>query len=145
MSDKHLVASNKMSATADIVLNEARDCIATAAGARGWNDTRQSWLRRAARRLEIPYSRVFGIWYGRARLYADEFETLKQRRAEYIARSNNQEEAYAELRERAAAHEFCDGIDVRVARDDAGAPGLRGVESSDGQRDRARVAAAFAG
>lgn len=77
MPAKYPSGIGKMTATIGKVLDEARLCIATAAGDRGWDDTRQSWLARAARRLGLTYSRAHHIWYGRARLYADELEDMR--------------------------------------------------------------------
>lgn len=41
-----------------------RDVIATVAGPRTWNDTRESWLARAARRANISYRSAKSLWYG---------------------------------------------------------------------------------
>ena len=49
------------------IANDCRDLIALAAGERGWNDTRESWLGRGARRLGIAYSRAYNIFYGRSK------------------------------------------------------------------------------
>lgn len=41
-----------------------RDLVATVAGPRGWNDTRQSWLARAAQRAGISYRQAHALFYG---------------------------------------------------------------------------------
>lgn len=62
-------------------LTIARLCIATAAGQRDFNDTRQSWLARAARRLNFTPGRITSIWYGKGvRLSADELLQLMKER-----------------------------------------------------------------
>lgn len=62
-------------------LDIARICIANAAGERGFNDTRQSWLSRAARKLGFTPGRVTSIWYGKGvRLSADELLQLMRER-----------------------------------------------------------------
>lgn len=91
MSANRRAKSETMLATADTVLTSARLCIASAGGARGWNDTRQSWLARAARHLGMPHCRIRSIWYGRARLYADEYQEL-QNRAQLLSQRITQAE-----------------------------------------------------
>lgn len=49
------------------IANDCRDLLTLAAGERGWNDTRESWLARAARRVGMDYSRAYNIFYGRSR------------------------------------------------------------------------------
>lgn len=68
-----------MSARAETARMQVRDYIASAAGDRGWDDTRQSWLARAASRLGMPYSRIKNLWYGRGRAYLDEAEEMRAR------------------------------------------------------------------
>lgn len=41
-----------------------RDVIAAVAGPREWNDTRESWLGRAARRAGITYRQAKALFYG---------------------------------------------------------------------------------
>lgn len=41
-----------------------RDLVATVAGPRDWNDTRQSWLARAASRAGISYRQAHALFYG---------------------------------------------------------------------------------
>lgn len=41
-----------------------RDAIAAVAGPRGWNETRESWLARAARRAGITCRTMKALWYG---------------------------------------------------------------------------------
>jgi hypothetical protein len=45
-------------------LLSGRDLVAAVAGPRSFNDTRQSWLNRAARRAGLSYRTVRGIFYG---------------------------------------------------------------------------------
>lgn len=86
-----------MNARADTVRTQVRLYIATAAGDRGWDDTRQSWLARAATRLGIPYSRIRNLWYGRGRAYADEFEEMRARITEQKWRQRRHGERLHEM------------------------------------------------
>lgn len=45
--------------------DKMRECIAGLAGQREWNDTRESWLNRAADRAGITYRTMRDIFYGR--------------------------------------------------------------------------------
>jgi len=47
-----------------------RDAVITAAGPRGWNDTRESWLSRAARKLGITHRRARSLFYQQAGKYS---------------------------------------------------------------------------
>ena len=50
--------------------------VAAIAGERGWGDTRESWIGKAALRLGFSYPRTRSIFYGRAKLSADEYIAL---------------------------------------------------------------------
>lgn len=70
--------SHKMS-----VATEAREMVAAIAGPRGWQDTRESWLSKAARRLGFSYPRTRSIFYERARVIsAEEWITLNKKLAD---------------------------------------------------------------
>ena len=58
------------------VAAEARSMVAAIAGERGWGDTRESWIGKAALRLGFSYPRTRSIFYGRAKLSADEYIAL---------------------------------------------------------------------
>ncbi len=103
MSVKPRAGNSKMNATAIKVKDEGRLCVATAAGDRGWDDTRQTWLARAASRLGLSYSRVFNIWYGRARLYADELEEMRAKITELKWRQRRHEDRLNEVANRIQA------------------------------------------
>lgn len=50
-----------------MVSAQAREMLCAIAGPRGWNDTRESWLAKAARRLGFGPRRTKAIFYGEAR------------------------------------------------------------------------------
>lgn len=69
-----------MTATEADIIEDCRRWIAAAGGPREWNDTRELWLARAARRLGIPRSRAASLFYRKARgITALEYLTLKAR------------------------------------------------------------------
>lgn len=41
-----------------------RNCIEVIAGPRRWEDTRESWLSRAARKAGVPYRQIKSLYYG---------------------------------------------------------------------------------
>jgi len=45
-------------------LFEMREAVEIVAGPRGFNDTRESWLARAARRANVSYRTTRALWYG---------------------------------------------------------------------------------
>lgn len=62
------------------VRTEARLMVAALAGPREWNDTRESWLARAARSIGLSHARTRNIFYYRARtITAEEWILLTQR------------------------------------------------------------------
>ena len=78
------------------IADECRDLLAYAAGPRGWNDTRESWLARAARRVGIEYSRAYNIFYGRSRrIEAAEYLNLRHA-VEQLRAINARNEAMAD-------------------------------------------------
>lgn len=65
-----------------MITAEARSMLCAIAGPRGWNDTREAWLARAARRLGFGHRRTKAIFYGEARVIrAEEWEHLNQEAA----------------------------------------------------------------
>lgn len=80
MIPKKSFAVANVAATADAVLDHARDMLAVAAGPRGWDDGRKSWLARGARVLGITPSRAETIWYRKSRgLSAHEYLQMVER------------------------------------------------------------------
>lgn len=74
------------------VINLARGWVIRAAGPRGWDDTRETWLGRAARRLGLKRSRARQIFYREIDdLKASEFVALLAK-AQEIDRSLEQTE-----------------------------------------------------
>lgn len=66
--------------TEDDVIEDCRKWIAQARGARDWNETRQAWLARAARRLGITQGRAVSLFYRKARgITAVEYLALQAR------------------------------------------------------------------
>lgn len=57
----------------------ARDMLCDLSGPRGWNDTRESWLARGARRAGLSIRRARAIFYGEPlRLTADEYLSIQK-------------------------------------------------------------------
>jgi hypothetical protein len=55
----------------------ARDMLCDLSGSRGWNDTRESWLSRGARRAGLTLRRARAIFYQEPiRLTADEYVSI---------------------------------------------------------------------
>ena len=46
------------------IATEMRECICAIAGERGWTETRQAWLARAARKAGISFRAAKAIFYG---------------------------------------------------------------------------------
>jgi hypothetical protein len=55
-----------------------RDLVAAAAGPRQWNDTRESWLARAARNAGVSYRQAKALFYGE--ITDDEHKTVRRMR-----------------------------------------------------------------
>lgn len=73
--------------TPDACAAQMRDMLALACGARGWDDTRDSWLARGARVVGMDFSRAKNIWYGKSRrIEASEFLRMQQTIDELRAR-----------------------------------------------------------
>lgn len=88
----------------DAIAAECRDLLALAAGPRGWNDTRESWLARGARVLGLDQSRAKNIWYGKSRrIEASEYLTMKARADGLREAQSHEAIACAQARNRAAA------------------------------------------
>jgi len=79
--------SKVLETSAAMINAQAREMLATVAGQRGWSDTRESWLARAARRLGFGHRRTRAIFYGEARrITAEEWLRLTEE-AEALKRS----------------------------------------------------------
>lgn len=115
--------------------DDLRGWIAIVAGPRGWNDTRESWLARAARRLDLPARRVRALFYGEARrVDAAEYLTI-QARAQALAQTALETAIHAQTAELVAL-----ATDRLVAV--AGAAGAGGVdlgERAGAAADRGKV------
>lgn len=75
-----------------------RDAVIQAAGPRDWNDTRDSWLMRAARVLGLSHRRTKAIFYGEARrISADEYLAVQARIATLKAKQERHGERLQEL------------------------------------------------
>lgn len=101
----------KTDMTAIDTLDDARRCIIAAGGPREWNDTRESWLARAAWRLGITAGRAASIFYGKARqVPAGEYIALLQRAAALDEAANQRRESLETLRRQVLA------LDSRTSR-----------------------------
>lgn len=102
-SEKREVSAEIASGIAD----EMRNAIGVAAGPRTWEDTRESWLWRAAHRLGIEPRRAKAFWYREARrIEAAEYVQVKTNLAQLEARANARDhelQALAAARARTAA------------------------------------------
>ena len=116
----------QMSCTTD-----ARSMLCTVAGPRGWNDTRQSWLARAARRLGWSYPRTFNVFYGRARVIrAEEWLRLEAELSALRQSAQTRQGAINELEILARSH-------VSETGGNAGPVGVAG-DASGAARPRAK-------
>lgn len=80
-------------------LDDARRCIIAAGGPREWNDTRESWLARAAWRLGITAGRATSIFYRKVSdLPAREYLELVQRAAALEQSARERRESIETLR-----------------------------------------------
>lgn len=78
--------------------SHASTMVALIAGQRGWNDTRESWLARAARRLGFSYSRTRSLYYQRARIIsAQEWDRMKDELAQLKQTAARSQEIFHEL------------------------------------------------
>ena len=76
---------------------DARAMVAAAAGERGWSDTRESWLGKAARRLGFTYPRTRSIFYQRAVVTAEEWCVLQETMADLTRSAAARQGAINEL------------------------------------------------
>ena len=76
---------------------DARAMVAAAAGERGWGDTRESWLGRAARRLKFTYPRTRSIFYQRAVVTAEEWCVLQETMADLTRSAAQRQDTLHEL------------------------------------------------
>lgn len=84
--------------TADDIADRCRGAVIVAAGNRHWNDTRESWLARAAYRLGLPVSRVRALFYRKpVTVRADEWELIKARLAAMDDRDSDRARDRADL------------------------------------------------
>ena len=73
--------------TAEMIRDQVRDYIAAAAGQREWNDTRVSWIARAAHRLGIEFNRAHALYSRKVvNVPAHEWELIRARLAMLDAR-----------------------------------------------------------
>jgi len=71
-------SGNPDSPSADDISAEVKHMITVVAGQRTWDDTRESWLNRAAWKLGMPYARVRRLFYEEVqRIPADEYLRIK--------------------------------------------------------------------
>ena len=95
--------NRQVSYSPEAIVSEARDLLAFAAGPRGWDDTRESWLARGAKRLGVEFSRAWNIWYGKTRrMEAAEFLNLRYA-AERLREQNERTKAMVADTDRALA------------------------------------------
>jgi hypothetical protein len=81
------------------IVDDARACIGLLGGDRDWNDSRKTWLDRAARASGVDYSRVYAIWYGRtSRLWADEYSAIRTAADARLLELQNIEAQRAQIR-----------------------------------------------
>lgn len=121
----------KMAAVdADATLADCRRWIAAAGGRREWDDTRESWLARAAWRLGITPSRCATLFYGKvASIKAHEYLTLKHRADALLAAANSREDEIDALRRRLAALDSQGGqLDRQARREGSAAADREGGE-----------------
>lgn len=86
------------------IVDRCRKYIITAGGNRQWDDTRESWLARAAWRLGITPARATTLFYRKVKIIpAHEYETLKGRVEELEMAMERREEALRGVDEQAAA------------------------------------------
>jgi len=111
------------------VATEAREMVAAIAGPRGWQDTRESWLSKAARRLGFSFPRTRSIFYERARVIsAEEWIALNETMAALTQRSGAR---HGELDALTAMARAADAASLNrtgplgVDRHDAGKKGLQ--------------------
>lgn len=108
------------------IIEDARQIIGLAAGQRDWNDTREAWLSRAARRLGMSYARVRKVWYRRVDdLWASEWLEMTAKAEEIRRQLQEIEAAHADLR---MALERCDVRPVASA-----SPGAQGAQGDGGR------------
>lgn len=80
-------ADQKILRTPDCIALEMRDAVILAGGNRHWNDTRQSWLARAAQTLGISPRRASSLFYQKARaIPAWEADNIRLQLAQLRAR-----------------------------------------------------------
>jgi len=113
-----------------VVSAQARDLLCAIAGPRGWNDTRQAWLAKAARRLGFGHRRTKAIFYGEARVIsADEWCVLQETLAELTRSAAARQGTIHELEILARSRASEAGKNPRplgVGSDPAGKAGPRG-------------------
>lgn len=70
-----------------------KEAVIFAAGPRDWNDTRESWLARAARKLGVSHRRAKSLFYGTARTITGD-EILAAAKLMQDRREGRQREAH---------------------------------------------------
>lgn len=90
--------SKMLEKASKMVSAQARDLLCAIAGPRGWNDTREAWLARAARKLGFGHRRTKAIFYGEARsISADEWCVLQETMADLTRSAAARQGAINEL------------------------------------------------
>lgn len=92
---------------------EMRDAINALAGERAWNETRERWLERAARRGNVSYRQAKSLFYGEGNPRAETVErvraAVRNRRKENLREAINAYSALKDAIERArSARLVCD-------------------------------------
>lgn len=112
-----------------MVSAQAREMLCAIAGQRDWNDTRESWLARAARKLGFGHRRTKAIFYGEARVIsADEWLRLNETLAALSKSAAARREEINDLQALSSAADAAAFDRVRplgVAGDAAGKEGFR--------------------
>lgn len=106
------------------IAERCRKYIVVAGGPREWNDTRESWLARAAWRLGISPARAATLFYRKIKtIPAHEYETLRLQVASLERAAERRREALNELDRKIAALDRWRGGQAELLGDaDSGSP-----------------------
>lgn len=119
MSDRPNKSTRNPEKSAVSAVEIARDMLCELSGPRGWNDTRESWLARGARRAGLTLRRARAIFYQ---------EPIRLEADEYLAIKRAHQSAYAAVEE---VQHLVRDADLRIGRS-PGAPGR--AEAEEGRR-----------
>ena len=90
--------SKMLEKASKMVSAQARELLCAVAGPRGWNDTREAWLAKAARRLGFGHRRTKAIFYGEARVIsAEEWMRLQDEFSALTRSAQQRQETLHEL------------------------------------------------